>query len=58
LNEVYDEVIDVIVLAADHFKANKALVKQLSYNGVLKTVKGPKPPKKPKAPKNPPTNPI
>jgi len=61
LNEVYDEVIDVIVLAADHFKANKALVKQLSYTAVLATVKGPKPPKKtkaPKTPKNPPTNPI
>jgi large-conductance mechanosensitive channel len=66
-NDVYTQVMDVVIIAADNYKKDKALVKQLSYSAILKTVKGPKPPKTPKTPKTPkvpknpttpPTNPI
>ncbi len=48
LNDVYTQVMDVVVVAADTYKKNKVLVKQLSYSAVLATVKGPKPVKPPK----------
>lgn len=54
LNEVYEKVMDVVVIAADTYKKDKVFAKQLSYAAVLATVKGPKPPKKTVKPSDPP----